>query len=308
MSKRILITGANGFIGNRLLNNLKEGGFPVFGLDLFKSEDKDINICDISDRSFLIKKLNSFQPDIILHCAAVKNLTECEKNKELSFKSNVLSTEHIVQYARQNLVKVIYISSDVVFNGKLGNYSISSPFSPINWYGKTKCFSELLVQGLENYAICRTALVIGRLNNSYKQILNDETKKEIILNQTVLPQFIYKRLISGCMVKLSDEIISNPTPIELLTKFIFQIIKHNHTGTFNTAGIDSLSRYEFGEIIANSFKLDKKLLIKDKDNKTSSSLRPKNISLNTKETFKILKVNPIDWHLKDYLSNIKLYE
>lgn len=306
MHKKILITGANGFVGNSLLKSFKREGFLVVGLDLSNKNGKDINICNVADSDSLIKELESFQPDIIIHCAAIKNLPECEENKELSFRCNVLSTEYIVQYAKQNRTKLIYISSDVVFDGKEGNYSTSSPVRPINWYGKTKCFSELLVQQLENFAICRTALIIGNLNKFYKQILNSELNNEVLINQTVLPQYIYNKLFNDKTVTLQDEIISNPTPIELLIKFIFQIIKEDRVGIFNTAGPNSVSRYEFGRIIATNFKLNSNLILKD--SRKISPLRPKNISLETKQTFSILGINPEDWQLEDYLSNTKLYE
>lgn len=290
------------------MTKLHKGGYRVIGIDntTSKSVKGDILNCDVSREVPLNKILNKFKPKVIIHCAAIKNLPECEENKEKSFATNVLSTEFLCNYARKSNAKLIYISSDVVFDGSKGNYSELDQLNPINWYGKTKAFSEILVRRVPNSAICRTALVIGKLPEFYKKILKDEIESDIIVNQTLFPQYIFSRLKKGKSVVLPSTIVSNPTPVDLLCEFILKIISKDATGIFHTVGPDSVSRYQFACLISENFKFDsKKILINDKN---ISPLRPRNISLNSKSTFKLLGLDSENWRLKSCLSNKTLYE
>ncbi len=308
MKKKILITGSAGFIGSYLFSYLTRRKFEVRGIDIKKSGsnlEKNI-IYDISDKKLLDRQLEIFNPDVIIHCAAIKSLTVCEEKKEEALKSNVLSTGYIANYASTHPVKVIYISSDVVFNGDCGDYLERDNVDPINWYGKTKAFSEIIVRRLPNFAICRTALVIGNLTAEYKEILRNELNNDVLVNQTLLPQYIYHRFKRRSDVVLPSKVISNPTPIDLLSYFILKIIQKDATGIFHTVGPNSVSRYEVAKIIADIFKFDSKHL--KEDNINISPLRPRNISLNSEITYRILGINSERWQLKDYLLNKKLYK
>ncbi len=295
--KTILITGAGGFIGAYLMNNIKVKGCRVIGLDTRKSAK--IKKLDVTETKSLNRYLVSKKPSIIIHCAAIKDLKECESDKKLSFVTNVLSTENIVNYAKKFHSKVIYISSDVVFNGKTGKYKPNDLTNPINWYGKTKVFSEILVKGLPNSTIVRTSLVIGALNEIYKNKLTTELKQNQLKNQTLLPQFIYQKLKNNKFVYLSSQNISNPTPIELLAISINEIINKKITGILHIAGPDVVSRYEFGLKIASLFNFDKNLI--KKFNIDNSGLRPRNISMDVNSSFNILEINKKPWELNNYL-------
>lgn len=308
MKKKILITGANGFIGSNLTTAFTAKDYLVLGLDNKRNESAEYKVeqCDVTNMKALNQTLDGFRPEIIIHCAAIKNLPECEENKEKSLINNVLSTEYLTNYAQKTKAKLIYISSDVVFDGERGNYSEDDIVNPINWYGKTKVFSETIVKSLPNSAICRTALVIGRLPVNYKKILKSEIENEVLVNQTVLPQYIYHRLKGGKKVTLPSIIISNPTPVDLLCAFITRIAAEDANGIFHTAGPDSISRFEVGELIGKIFGCNINQVNENNDN--ISGLRPRNISLDTKRTFYLLHINPDEWRLKDYLSQCDLYE
>ncbi len=308
MKKKILITGSAGFIGSYLFSYLISRKFEVEGIDIKKSRsDLDKNVTfDLSDKKLLNRQLEVFNPDVIIHCAAIKSLPVCEERKEEVLKSNVLSTEHIANYALTHPVKVIYISSDVVFNGGGGNYLESDNVNPINWYGKTKAFSEIIVKRLSNFAICRTALVIGNLTAEYKEILRNELNNDVLVNQTLLPQYIYQRFKRGDDITLPSKVISNPTPIDLLSCFILKVIQKDAIGIFHTIGPDSVSRYEVAKMIADIFKFDLKHL--KEDNTNISPLRPRNISLNSEISYRTLGINAEKWRLKDYLSDRRLYK
>ena len=305
MKQLVLITGARGFIGSALKLHLQKFGLNVVGMDLVSGEQKNFVACDVSDSEALAHTLAALRPTIIIHCAAMKGLPTCEADKPKSFATNVLSTEVIVEYAKQHDAKLIYISSDVVFDGKRGNYAPDDKPQPINWYGKTKAFSELLVSGVPRSTICRTALVIGQLDVQYKQLLDAELKGDLLVNQTLFPQYVHEQLRQGKPVHLSERIISNPTPIELLCWAIDTVITGDVSGVLHTSGPDSMSRFELGCIIADHVGADRSLLIADEG--ATSTLRPQNISLDTVTSFERLRIDPAAWHITDYLARKELY-
>lgn len=300
--RKILITGANGYIGSFIKDHLKVDNSQIIGIDISIDRDPNLIKLDISNGSKLKKFVDKIQPNFIIHCAGIKDLDECENNKIAAFSTNVLSTEVLGSYSRKNNCKFIYISSDVIFNGENGNYKIEDLPSPLNWYGKLKVFSEIIIRDLPSYAILRTALVIGPISDNYKKLLNLELNNDYLKNQTLLPHYILKKLRNNQGLRLPDQIISNPTPVELLVKAIANVITKDINGTFHTAGNQSISRYAFANLIADIFSLNTELI--EIDNTNISLLRPKNISMEVLNSYKSLGLNKKDWDLNKYLLSI----
>jgi dTDP-4-dehydrorhamnose reductase len=301
---KIVITGSNGFVGKRILSELnKKNRYQLIDVDINPEAKYQI---DVSNYSTFSDFLMETKPDAIIHCAAIKDLETCEKNKVDAFKTNVLSTEAIVKYTLNSCpdCKVIYISSDVIFDGRDGNYLRKSQPNPINWYGKTKVFSEILLRNIKNSAIYRTSLVIGALENKYKKLLDTELNNESLQNQTLLPHYIYGRIKKGRKVYLPKNVISNPTPVNLITHTINKSLTDFKPGTFHIAGPEAFSRFNFAIKIAERFDLDKRLIIPDK--KGISPLRPLDISLDIDKSFEILGINKDNWTFDKYVKSLNL--
>lgn len=298
---KILITGSSGLIGEDIYKKLKSSKNELIGIDIIKSETTQ-EVIDISNRKDLGNLLIKIKPNIIVHAGAIKSLQECEKDKVKSWNINVESTAEIVQYAKKNICKVIYISSDVIFDGTKGDYDIDDLPNPINWYGTTKYHSELLISELENYAICRTALVLSKLNTNLKKQLDIEVNNEILNNQSVLPHYIYYRLQDNKKVLLPRDIISSPTDKELISNSISKIIDNNLFGIFNTVGSESISRFDFALKIAEKFGFDKNLILPD--NSKILEIRPKNLSMQHTESYKKLGLYSKDWDVESVLNKI----
>lgn len=274
--KIILITGSDGLIGSSLYAYLKSKNFSVVGVDVNNSKFVDI-VLDISNKLKFSETLVKVSPHIIIHTATMKGLAECETNKIKAWNINVGSTEVIVQHAKNNDLKVLYISSDMVFDGVNGNYKENDLPNPINWYGTTKYHSELLIKQISNYAICRTALVIADLRKEDKNILDSEMKKNDLSVQSLFPYFLINKMLKNKLVKFSDKTISSPTHIDLLLISIYKIIKMDTKGVLHITGSESISRYNFAIKIARYLKLDKKLIKKDLH--SDYILRPKNLKV-----------------------------
>ena len=149
MKYKILILGGSGNLGSILKKK-------VFFKNQFFPTRKEINILNF-------KKLKKFIFDnkinLIINCAAIARMRECEKSKKKSFNVNVLGAKNLVKIVKQykNLnIKLIQISSDAVYPSTKGNYSELSKLKPYNYYGKNKLLSEKYVKSLDRFIIIRT--------------------------------------------------------------------------------------------------------------------------------------------------------
>ncbi|KRL02135.1 dTDP-4-dehydrorhamnose reductase [Liquorilactobacillus capillatus] len=158
----ILITGAKGQLGQELTNLLTECGqsFCAYG-----SHD-----LDITDEAAVEARFASNKPDIVYHCAAYTAVDKAEnEGKERNYAVNVAGTKIIAKACQKYHAKLIYISTDYVFDGeKAGEYLPSDPTNPQNEYGRTKLLGEQVVQKYCNkYYIVRTSWVFGKYGHNF---------------------------------------------------------------------------------------------------------------------------------------------
>jgi len=150
LENRILITGGSGNLGKKIIDS-----------NLFKNiyypTSKSINILNFKKLKEFIKK-NKI--NLIIHCAAIARMKECEKNIEKAVKTNIEGTLNIVNVINslqaRKKIKLIYISSDAVYPGIKGNYSETHSLKPFNVYGWSKVASEFIVRTLDKFLIIRT--------------------------------------------------------------------------------------------------------------------------------------------------------
>jgi dTDP-4-dehydrorhamnose reductase len=140
-----LFTGGRGKLGTCLSVLLKN----------VSPTKKEMNILNIQQLQHVVAAL---KPCAIVHMAAISDSHAAEENRSLSYEVNVIGTRNVAQIAKQNNIRMIYISSDYVFAGTKGNYKESDIPNPYNWYGYTKYAGELETQRLvRDYCIVRTS-------------------------------------------------------------------------------------------------------------------------------------------------------
>ena len=169
---RLLITGASGLLGKKMMKMLPGLGFDVLGTSS-KASGK-IKKMDVTDWKEVMDVVSGFRPDVVVHAAAVINVDWCEKNKDEAFRINVEGTSNVVEACNQNGAKMVLISTDYVFNGDSQKaYEEEDKPAPVNWYARTK---------LEGEKICRcfrensrkSTLECSKRNASQKQVAHPE--------------------------------------------------------------------------------------------------------------------------------------
>jgi len=169
---KIFITGGTGHLGQKLIEYLSNK-YEVYA--------PDRNQCDILNIDNVKTSIDSFCPDIVIHSAAFVDTFGCEKNIYKAIDTNIIGTINIVKACLEIKCKFIYISSEYVFGGNKGNYTIDDKLDPINVYGKTKASSEYLVSILPDYQIIRAPFI----KQIYPKVFSDQYCSRYFLDEVV---------------------------------------------------------------------------------------------------------------------------
>ena len=199
---RFLVTGVGGQLGHDVLNELDKRGYEAVGTDILdevKSSFPYVKL-DITDESQVNKAIGMIKPDVIVHCAAwtAVDAAEDEENREKVTAINSNGTRYIAQAARTADAKMIYISTDYVFDGTGERpwQPDDRNYAPLNVYGQSKLDGEMAVSGLlDKYFIVRIAWVFGKNGKNFiKTMLNvgkthDEVR--VVNDQIGTPTYTY---------------------------------------------------------------------------------------------------------------------
>ena len=256
--KKVLIIGASGFIGNYIYSKLSQDkNLKVIGT-YYNSFHKDLIKIDYSNDSFT-KDVIKIKPDIVIWLAGEKNLskTETDFNNTKNLICNPILSFAINPELSSN-IKFIYLSSDYVFDGEKGDYSIEDKTEPVSFYGNAKLISERYIKdNIEDYHIIRAGAVIGK-NSTFCKWLFNSIKTE---NQ----------------IELFDNFFS-PTPIENIFNLIEDLIYQKSNDTLiHVSGYKKITRFEMGVHIAKI--MNSKVKIAKKDYRESELKLFKDLSL-----------------------------
>src|ERR1700722_723275 len=245
---KIFTIGGSGLVGTRITELLK---------DKYTLDDLSLtNGVDITNPSSLDIIKNDTEHEVVLHLAAKADVEGCEKDKPLgeqgpAYIINVDGTQHVVDACKVSNKKLLYISTDFVFDGKKKlpeKYTEEDQPDPVNWYAMTKYKGEEVVQnsGL-NFAILRIA---------YPFRADDfELKKDFVHS-------IMGRLANNQPITAVTDHIMTPTFIDDIAYAIDAILTNNTTGIYHVVGNQSLSPYEAFTLMADRFGYNKNLISK----------------------------------------------
>ena len=250
-SKRVLVTGSNGLLGQKVVEILSRSNNYNLLLtsrqehSVFQDEMLTYRRLDTSDRPEVRKALDEFEPEIIINTAAMTNVDQCETDREAAWKANVVSVENLVNSAKLVGSHLIHISTDYVFDGQNGPYIELDRPNPVSYYGRTKLASENIIRtsGIPS-TIIRTMILYG---SGYNVKVN-------------FALWVLKNLIDGKPIRVVDDQIGNPTLADDLAFAIIKVMELERSGLYHISGSDLVSRYDFAVALAEIFEFNKKLI------------------------------------------------
>lgn len=281
MKRKIILTGATGLFGSNVIRKFKnKNNLILWGhKKKIKIQGHEIHKVDLTNFLELKKKLKKIKPKVIIHSAALTNVDLCEQEVVKAYNFNSKVTENLAILCKKLKIKMIYLSSDQIYNGKKRAYKEDDKISPINIYGLTKFLGESYIRSnLKKFLIIRTNFF--GLGTKSRKSLSD---------------FILDNLKKKRKIYMYTDVFFNPLYVGSLIEYIFKLESLNLTGIFNLTSDQKISKYRFAVNIAKKFKLEKKLIIPSKiSTKKNQAPRPLNMFLinkKLKKTLKIAKIN-----------------
>jgi len=279
MTEKVLITGSNGLLGQKLVNFFKKN-YEVYALS--RGENKNTNTkgytyynIDVTDFYKLNLLINNIQPNFIINAAAMTNVDECEERKAECDIINVELVRQLVQSCKNNNIHLIHISTDFIFDGKNGPYKETDNPNPLSHYGLSKLNSEeIIINAKIEYTIIRTILVYG--------IVDNMRKNNIIL-------WIKDSIENKRIITIIDDQFRMPTFVDDLAMACLSAVQKKARGIFNVSSNKLLSIYDMAIEIANTFNLDKSYIKRITTNELNQkAIRPAVTGFDLEKANKIL--------------------
>ncbi|MEO7923789.1 MAG: SDR family oxidoreductase [Chitinophagaceae bacterium] len=251
---KILITGANGFLGYYLTGQLLLRNYQVIAtgrggdrLPYTGQANFHYVSMDFTDPFSVHDVFEQYQPDVVVHAGAMSKPDECEKNQWQAYVTNVEATVTMLLNAEEQRSFFVFLSTDFVFDGDIGMYAENDKPNPVNFYGRTKLEAEEAVKEYPyGWAIARTVLIYGKPPTNRKTILS----------------IVKEKLVKGEEYSVVNDQFRTPTFVEDLAAGIVAIIEKKATGIFHLSGPDKLTPYEMACQVADHLGLDRSLLKK----------------------------------------------
>ncbi|MDP4010635.1 MAG: SDR family oxidoreductase [Candidatus Roizmanbacteria bacterium] len=229
----IAITGANGLVGSRIVELLRD---EFTFIPLNHSE------VDITDQKQVHKKLNDIDFDLLLHMAAYTNVDKAEEEKIIVHKLNVDATKYLFNEVHTLNKKMIYVSTDFVFDGKNPPFDENSKSNPVGYYGQSKYDGELVLE--------KKAMVV-RITYPYGS--SPSPKKDFV-------QKIRSYLANDKSLSMVTDSLMTPTYIDDITLALKYLMNNFSPEIFHIIGSKSYSPFEVGKMIAEHYQLPEWLI------------------------------------------------
>ena len=250
--KTILTTGGNGLLGQKLTEKvLAEGRVKLIatskGVNRYPNENGYEYVeMDIVNPDQVKSVIEKYQPDAIIHTAAMTNVDTAEANKELCHQLNVDAVQTLLSLCEERNIQLIHLSTDFVFDGTDGLYKEEDAVNPVSYYGESKVLSEeILKNSNANWTILRTILVYG--------ITNDMSRSNIVL-------WAKGALEKGLPINVVNDQWRMPTLAEDLAEACLLAVEKNAKGIYHVSGKDYMSIADLVRKVADYWELDQSII------------------------------------------------
>lgn len=280
---KVVVTGVAGQLGQDVMKELARKNHQACGTDRTQ--------LDITNEEDVIAYISDVKPDVILHCAAYTNVDAAEENEDLAYQINAAGTEYLAKAAKLTGAKMLYISTDYVFDGTATEpYEVDEPTKPLGAYGRTKLAGEQLLQKhVDEFFIVRTAWVFGVYGNNFVKTMIRLGKER------------------GEVGVVHDQ-VGSPTYTVDLARFMVELMETDKYGIYHATNSGICSWYEFAVEIFNQAEMNVKVNPLTSDQFPRPAARP-NYSVLSKKMIEKQGLKPLrDWKeaLAAYLAESKI--
>lgn len=236
---KVFISGASGLVGGNCLKHFKEQDWDVIGSYYSFETDDTVFYDTLNPDHFYNFNVKEFAPDVIVHCGALTHVDYCETHVEESYEKTVQSTINLVKLANECSARLVYISTDYVFDGKNGPYREDAPVNPLSVYARHKLEAEQIVmRDIANPLVLRVTNVYG----------NELRGKNFVA-----------RIVDQCRnnqkltLKLPYDQYASPANAWDIARAMFLLLRDGKKGIYNIGGTDYVNRVELAMRVLSYF-------------------------------------------------------
>lgn len=243
---RILITGTGGLLGSNLALEAA-GTHTVFGVDRScpqKTAAFTPVVADLLDPGVVERILDDTQPDWVIHCAAMANVDDCEREPELARQLNTALPGKLARHVARGGARLLHVSTDAVFDGQRGNYNETDQPNPINVYAQTKLDGEYAVLDAAPDSIVARINIFGWSPSGKRS----------------LAEFFFNNLKAGIPIKGFTDVYFCPLLVNDIADLFFDMLDKKMSGLYHVVSSQASSKFDFGAAIAEKFGFDPGLI------------------------------------------------
>jgi dTDP-4-dehydrorhamnose reductase len=284
---KILITGSNGLLGQKIvyaclgnyLNKVELVATARGENRLIEQNGYTYHSMDISSKIDTLEVIEKFQPEVVIHAAAMTNVDACETDKESCLINNVHAVEFIVEACNKIGAHLVHVSTDFIFDGLDGPYTEDAEPNPVSYYGWSKAEAEKIVkEKSDSWAILRTILVYG--------VADHMSRSNVVL-------WAKGALEKGNSINVVDDQYRMPTLAEDLAEGCLLAATKKANGIFNISGPDYMNIFELVNRVADYFGLDKSIVHRtDSSGLNQPAKRPPRTGFDLSKSRSILGYKP----------------
>ena len=279
MGRRLIVTGASGFVAGSII---WQAG-PEWEVHALSSKPAPIHrphlhwhTLDVLDADELRRVFEHIRPSVVIHTAAIADINFCEANTDTADQVNIVLTRGLVELCREGGARMIFASTDTVFDGEKGSYIETDATGPVNYYGHTKVMAEEFVQErLSDWVIARPAIVLGLPFFSE--------------GNSVLVRLLAS-LKAGEQVRALTKEVRTPVDVVTLGEALLELAGNSYQGILHLSGNDRMDRPTFSRLIAQRMGFPTELIVPvDSRGLAGRAPRPRDVSLDNSKARATLK-------------------
>jgi len=236
---RVFISGASGLVGGNCLKHFKDMGWDAKGSYFSFETDETVFYDTLNPDHPANFDVASFKPEVIVHCGALTHVDYCETHEQESYEKTVQSTINLIALSKACNAKMVYISTDYVFDGNNGPYCEDATLNPLSVYARHKLEAEQMV-----LAQVPGALVL-RVTNVYG---NELRGKNFIAR--IIDQCINKQKLT---LKLPYDQYASPANAWDIARCMYLLLRDGKQGIYNIGGTDYVNRVELALRVLSYF-------------------------------------------------------